>query len=227
MAVAERHPPPRPAVERQPIKFVVGTQRERILAAVAQVSSEVGYPDMTVGQIVRRAGVSRRTFYGLFKNKHDAFLAACEEAFGRVVGRVAIAVSEQRTFAGQAAAGLRVLLEFAANEPAFARMCLVEALAAGPEATGQRTKVLVAFASLVDSQAQATLDDPPGPLTAELVIGGIHQVIYTRVLKGETERLPELGPELLYLSLLPYLGHEAAATERLNLLDSSALAVPA
>jgi AcrR family transcriptional regulator len=227
VAVAERHPPPRPVVERQPNRFVVGTQRERIQAAVAHVSSEVGYPDMTVGQIVRRAGVSRRTFYHLFDNKHDAFLDACEEVFGRLVGRVAMAVSAQRTFAGQAAAGLQVLLEFAANEPAFARMCLVEALAAGPEATGQRTKVLVAFATLVDAQAQATLDDPPGPLTAELVIGGIHQVIYTRVLKGDTERLPELAPELLYLSLLPYLGHEAAATERLDLLDSSALAVPA
>ena len=227
MAVAERRPPPRPAIERQPLKFVVGSQRERILAAVAHASSDAGYAELTVAQIVQRAGVSRRTFYRLFENKHDAFLAACEEAFGRLLERVAIAVSEQPTFAGQAAAGLQVLLEFVANEPAFARMCLVEALAAGPEATGQRTKMLVAFATFVDAQAHATLDDPPGPLTAELVIGGIHQVIYTRVRSGDTERLPELGPELLYLSLLPYLGHEAAAAARLELHDSLALAVSA
>ncbi|MGH2847839.1 MAG: hypothetical protein ACRDL0_17755 [Thermoleophilaceae bacterium] len=52
-------PPGRHGLSR---KFVVENQRERILAAVADVISAASYAEMTVEDVIAGAGVSRRTF---------------------------------------------------------------------------------------------------------------------------------------------------------------------
>ena len=57
-------------------------------------------------------------------------------------------------------------------------------------------------------------------MTAETIVGGIYEVVYTRVLRGEIRDLPALVPDLTYAALLPYLGPEVAAAERRRLLDS-------
>jgi AcrR family transcriptional regulator len=210
-------PPGKHGLSRQ---FVAQNQRERILAAVADVTSAAGYVEMTVEGIIVTAGVSRRTFYEHFKNKDDAFLAAYDEIAALLVERVVGAVQAADGFAERATAGLGTFLDFLASEPAFARMCIIEVLAAGPEAIARRNNVMFAFAQLIDTQATELLperDSPP--LTAETVVGGIYEVVYGRVLRGEIKELPELLPDLTYSALLPYLGPEAATAERSRLLE--------
>jgi hypothetical protein len=118
---------------------------------------------------------------------------------------------------------LRAFLEFAASEPAFARMCIVEVLAAGPEAIKRRNDTMAAFALLIHSKAEELLEGKiPPALTAETVVGGIYEVVYTRVLRGEIQELPRLLPDLIYSSLLPYMGVEAAREERARLPEAKA-----
>jgi AcrR family transcriptional regulator len=199
---------------------VAQNQRQRILTAVADVTSAASYAQMTVEGIIVTAGVSRRTFYEHFKNKDDAFLAAYDEITALLVERVFGAVQAADGFSERVVAGLGTFLDFLASEPAFARMCVVEVLAAGPEAIGRRNNVMRAFADLIDAQAKELLSDRHSPaLTAETVVGGIYEVVYSRVLRGEIKTLPELLPDLTYSALLPYLGPEAAAGERRRLLD--------
>ena len=196
-------------------------QRERILAAVADVVSAASYGEMTVEGIIVTAGISRRTFYEHFRNKDDAFLAAYDAITTQLVGEVLPAVEAADGFAARTAAGLGTFLDFLASEPAFARMCIVEALAAGPEAIRRRNDTMGAFADLIDRNAQELLAGEVAPgLTAETIVGGIYEVVYTRVLRGEIRDLPALLPDLTYAALLPYLGPEAAAAERRRLLDS-------
>jgi hypothetical protein len=129
-------------------------------------------------------------------------------------------VEAASSFAEKAAAGLGTFLDFLASEPAFARMCVVEVLAAGPEAIARRNNTMKAFADLIDYNARELLDDRFSPaLTAETIVGGIYEVVYSRVLRGEIKELPGLLPELAYSALLPYLGPETAASERRRLLD--------
>ena len=138
-----------------------------------------------------------------------------------MVGEVLPAVEAADGFAARAAAGLGTFLDFLASEPAFARMCIVEALAAGPEAIRRRNDTMRAFADLIDRNAQELLAGHVAPaLTAETIVGGIYEVVYTRVLRGEIRGLPALLPDLTYSALVPYLGPEAAAAERRRLLDS-------
>jgi AcrR family transcriptional regulator len=198
---------------------VAQNQRERILAAVADVTSAASYAEMTVEDIIVTAGVSRRTFYEHFKNKDDAFLAAYDEVTARLAEKVLAAVGAENSFADRAAAGLGTFLDFLAGEPAFARMCMVEALAAGPQAIKRRNAVMRAFADLIEHDAQEFLAEQVSPaLTSETIVGGIYEVVYSRVLAGQIRELPALLPDLTYSALLPYIGPEAAAAERSRLL---------
>jgi AcrR family transcriptional regulator len=53
-------------------------QRARILSATVGLVVEVGYARMSVERVVRRAGVSRRTFHECFADLEDCFLALLE-----------------------------------------------------------------------------------------------------------------------------------------------------
>jgi AcrR family transcriptional regulator len=212
-------PPGRHGLSRT---FVAENQRARILMAVADVVSVASYAEMSVEDIIVTAGVSRRTFYEHFKNKDDAFIAAYEMAASQLVERVVTAVESEENFAERTRAGLSAFLDFLAEAPAFARMCIVEVLAAGPEAITRRNEAMRAFAELLDSNASEFLDHEVPGLTAETVVGGIYEVVYSRILRGEIRDLPQLKPELTYSTLLPYVGPEAADAERQRLLEDAA-----
>src|SRR6202020_1571348 len=63
---------------------VQADQRQRILDAVADVSSLAGYQEMSIEAICVDAGVSRRTFYDLYSGKEEAFLAAYDAVAARL-----------------------------------------------------------------------------------------------------------------------------------------------
>jgi AcrR family transcriptional regulator len=212
-----------------PRSFVVQNQRERILAAVADVTSAASYAEMTVADIIVCAGVSRRTFYEHFANKQDAYLAAYDEAVGRLLEGVRWAYSTRETFPDRMRAALELFVTVLAADPAFARMCIVEVTSAGPEALQRRDATMGEFARMMDENARALLpNEPPTPVVGETVVGGLYEVIYTRILRGEVRTLPALVPDLLYAGLLPYVGPEAALTERERLAEEGiGLDIPA
>jgi AcrR family transcriptional regulator len=192
----------------------VENQRERILSAVADVTSVAGYREMSVEDVIVTAGVSRRTFYEHFKNKDDAFLAAYDAVLAQLLSAVQEAFEREEHGADKLRAGLAAFLDFIAREPAFARMCIVEALAAGTDAVNRRNAAMDTFARILDENARA-LGTPMHPphLTAETIVGGIYEVIYTRVVRGEIRELPRLLPDLMYSVVLPYAGPDAALAE--------------
>ncbi len=196
-------------------------QRERILAAVAQVASTHGYGAMSVQDVVREAGVSRRTFYEQFKNKDHAFLAAYDEASGRMMTTIRAGIDAETTFEEKISAGFRAFLELLAASPAFAKMCIVEVLAAGPEAIARRARTMEDFTEIFELAAQQTLvkENPPSPLIAETIVGGVYETVYRRIARGETAELPKLLPDLTESALLPYVGEARAAAQRKLLLE--------
>lgn len=190
-------------------------QRERILAAVAEVASTRGYGGMSVQDIVREAGVSRRTFYEQFKNKDHAFLAAYDEASGRLLTSVRAAFEGEKTMEARASAGFKAFLELLTASPAFAKMCIVEVLAAGPDAITRRARTMEEFTSYIENSASELLGrDAPSPLIAETIVGGVYETVYRRIARGETAGLPALLPDLVESALLPYVGEKAARRQR-------------
>jgi len=203
-------PPGRHGLERS---FVVTNQRERMLDAVADVVSLSGYADMRVEDIIATAGVSRRTFYDHFPNKEDAFLAAYDAIVSRLLQQMGEAYDRDPTFVGKVINCLTTFLEFVASEPAFADMCIVEVMAAGPKAIERRNIAMKAIGALIQTAANYDLPKQQPALTAETIVGGIYEVVYSRILQGETHLLGDLVPELAYSIMLPYIGHDAAVAE--------------
>jgi AcrR family transcriptional regulator len=194
--------------------FIVSNQRERILDAVADVSSLAGYASMSVEDIIVTAGVSRRTFYDHFKDKEEAFLAAYDAVVAQLMAGVQAAFAANETFAGRVRDCLAEFLGFCSSEPRFADMCIVEVLGAGPRALERRNEVMQLFAVLVRAASDA-LDEGSRPpeLTSETIIGGIYEVVYSRILQGRTDELLDLLPDLAYSLMLPYIGHAEARRE--------------
>jgi AcrR family transcriptional regulator len=183
--------------------FVAANQRERILAAVTAAAAELGYADMSVAEVIVRAGVSRRTFYEHFKNKEDAFLAAYDAAVRQAVTRVLRAYLGQTTALERLRAGVGAYLQFLASEPDTARMGIVEVLAAGPRAIARRADALQLFAEIIEDNINELVPSCRQPaLTAETMVGGIHEVVFSRILAGRTDELPGLADDLLVAVLM-------------------------
>jgi AcrR family transcriptional regulator len=183
--------------------FVAANQRERILSAVAQATAELGYTDMSVEAIIARAGVSRRTFYEHFKNKEDAFLAAYDATVHRLATHVRHAYLQQATALERLRAGVGAYLQFLASEPELARMGVVEVLAAGPRALARRGDALRLFAEIIEDNIHQLVPSCRRPaLTAETIVGGIYEVVFTRILAGRTADLPGMTDDLLVAVLM-------------------------
>lgn len=200
-----------------PREYVAHNQRERILNAVIEVVAEVGYAELTIEAVVNRAGISRRTFYQHFSNKEAVFLAAYDASAAAMVERIEQAQQHQQDFCEQVESTLRAALYFLAAHPDHAYLLVVEVLAVSSKAIEKRNTALNVVIEILDRTTCALAGEqgkqPPPTITAEAVVGGVTEVIYNRIQRGETSTLPELLPDLLYCALLPYLGAERAAAE--------------
>jgi AcrR family transcriptional regulator len=197
-------------------EFVVSSQRDRLLQAMAHLCAEKGLPAVTVRDIVDRAQVSRTTFYELFEDK-EAYLLGANEAF---VERFLIAFSggagrEEVPWIDGVREGLGLLLSFFAAEPAFARMCIVDMLVAGPRALARDMVAVRLVTGYVDrGRPQLEGREALPASVADAVVGGVGAVIRNEVLNGRTEHLPELLPDLLYLALSFFLDLDGALSRR-------------
>ena len=99
---------------------------------MAAVSAN-GYGATRVEDIIALAGVSRRTFYDHFSNKEQAFLAAYDFVVEQLRIGVAGAYATGGTWASKVRRGLAAFLNLMAGEPELAHVCIVEAVAAGPQ----------------------------------------------------------------------------------------------
>jgi AcrR family transcriptional regulator len=196
-----------------PRAFVIANQRDRILDAVMIVVSERGYATMRIEDVIATAGVSRRTFYDHFANKEDAFLAAYDLVVRQLTAAVGSAFAAGEAWSSRVSRGLTVFLTLLAGEPALARVCIVEVLAAGPNALARRAIALERFRVFIAPDDDGAARPEVTALTAETVIGGVYEVIYSRVVEHRTHELPSLLPELLHAVLLPFVGADVAAAE--------------
>jgi AcrR family transcriptional regulator len=191
---------------------IADSQRERLLGAIAEEVAEVGYRDVTIRGFTRRAGVSTRDFYEHFEGKEDCFLAAFEavrEHLERVLREAAAAAAD---WPRGVVAVLRAALEFFADEPELARLCLVEPVSATPTIAIHFREVVLGCAPVL-AKGRERLADPGSlpPTTEDSLLGGIVSLASGKVLVGETGALPDLLPDLVEFALGPYLGAEDAA----------------
>jgi AcrR family transcriptional regulator len=203
----------RPLPGAQPLsrEFIVRHQRARLIAALAQEAAEKGYRAVTVADVVKRAEVGRKTFYENFGSKEDCLLAAQDHAMSTALERVARVAGPEQSWPARVCAGLSALLDCVVEEPALARTCMVEALAAGPASMRSYERSQQGFVTLLRLGRDVSPRGEQLPETLEeALIGGGYWIVYQRLVAHESETIPELLPELIEFVLTPYLGTESA-----------------
>lgn len=196
-------------------EVVVASQRGRLLDAMADVVAEKGYGGTTVGDVVERAGVSRRTFYEVFPDKETCFLAAYDLGLEVMLARVLGTAAALRgvDWRRRARASMETYVEVLTHEPAFAWCFHVEVLGAGPRALERRAANVLLFAKLWKGlHDDARREDPsllelPDEVFVALTAGS-EEMIREHLRRLGVARLPELV-EPLWGVVLAILGQRA------------------
>jgi AcrR family transcriptional regulator len=190
------------------------SQHERLLEAMIDTVAEKGYNATTIVELARRAGVGRRTFYEQFGDKESCFLAAHDWLLERLANYAVPAYERPGPWPERVRDGLAAILTAIAYRPQGARLAMIEVLAAGPRAHRRHLAAIDAFVPYIDQGRRETpLGSVLPPNLARIVAGGVAARIHDQVATGHTSDLPRLHAELLYLVLLPYLGHPRAHEE--------------
>ncbi|MEO6989511.1 MAG: TetR/AcrR family transcriptional regulator [Aquihabitans sp.] len=178
---------------------VSAAQRDRILDGLAEAMADKGYVGTSVTDIIKRAGVSRETFYELFESKHDCFHAAFAMAGDMLLARLSSLAEAHGSREERLDALFDAYFESLVEFPAFARLFLVEAYAAGPEIMALRADrqrlIAAALADLLD------LHDADGRFACELVVAGVGALVTTPLVRGDQAALAAVRAPLTAFAL--------------------------
>ncbi len=191
--------------------LIAHSQRERLLTAVAKSCATKGYGATTIADICEAAGVSRATFYELFKDKEDCFHAAMELSLADAMGRILAVYSPDKPWATMVRDAAATFLDLLASRPTFARMALVEAPSSGERALELYASGKRVLQSLLDRGRDDPVEEQGIPSSAgRAALAAAESLIVGQILAGNTARLRELLPDVVYIVTVPYLGQEEA-----------------
>lgn len=171
--------------------------------AIAELTAEQGYEATKIADIVRRAGVARKTLYDNFEGKEEVFLAAFDSAVEEATRRIEEDCGKvEGGWEDRIEAGLAAFLGYIAEQPALARMCMIESLSATPAAAKRYEEAMADFVELTRRNVP---DDEGLPDTIEeTVVGGVAWIVYQQLRRGEGEKALDLLPELTEFMLAPF-----------------------
>jgi AcrR family transcriptional regulator len=188
-------------------------ERQLLLLALASVVEKRGYDLATPEAVAAEAKLPLTAFEREFASVEDCFLELYDNTVDGLTSAVDSAVEQSRSQSGRAGwrlhldAGFAAVLEFLSALPTVTHACVVEGAAVGPAVVSRRNATLQGFMDNLEGVRRSRGEHVP-PLTVEMIVGGTYELIYSRVARGETERLPDLLPELRYVWLSPFLGCE-------------------
>jgi AcrR family transcriptional regulator len=189
-------------------------QRGRILAAMVEACAQCGAANVSVSDVVTRAGISRRTFYEIFADREECFLAAFDDGMEGASRYALDGYDPSAPWVLRVRTALAGLLTFFDVERGVGQLLIVGSLGAGPRALERRRHVLTQIVTVVEEgrkQAKAVAELPP--LTAEGLVGGVIAVLHSRILEEPPNPLLALTGPLMSMLVLPYLGQAAARKE--------------
>lgn len=186
---------------------------------MAQSCAEKTYAGTTISDIVAHASISRTTFYKHFTDKRacfDATVDTCVEEI-RAVARAAHTPADPPVEAVPKATA--AILERMAEKPALAQLLTGDAVAVEPAVVDSYRRLLLpAVAGLWDAAGE-----PQQPhIDPGLAFGRAQLLIFNQIAAGNAAQLPDLLPELVYLAVAPFAGHEEALVQVRRAEDENA-----
>lgn len=185
-------------------------RRAEIVDAAIEVYREVGWNDVTIDQVAKRARLSRALVYVYFKDKDELHCAICTRALDLLATRFAEAASRARLGLDKAEALGRAYVAYAHELPHFFDACArFEALSPVVEDPNSPLAECVAAAArvhqhaieaikagLADGSIRSDIGDPK--ITSYALWGCCHGLIQIAVTKARALALQGISvPELI------------------------------
>jgi len=185
-----------------PRELVARNQRERLIAAIAEVCAENGYGRTSVTDVARRAGVSTASFYRQFKDKRECMLVSFEELFGRLLGEVERACAAEAEQAAKAQAAIRTAAGLLAGDPPTARLLTVEISAVGTAGVWLQHEAIERLAARLGAAREPGPGSPAQVASPEwIAFAAMVALVGRRVAEGESPgpaELEAIGAQLLF-----------------------------
>jgi len=189
--------------------------RARLREAAMTLVVEQGYEGVTVELVLERAAVGRAEFEREFTDLQDlctrVYLANIEE-FDRLVFAAADRHTEWRE---RLRAAAYAAAAYVRDRPLETHFNMIQILRAGPTPQAFRDRYVQRVVDLID-EGRMELDDPDSLSrgVAEATLGSIYGTLAKELQAGRgTGAADEFVPQLMYIAVRPYLGHEAAREE--------------
>ena len=178
--------------------------RRRLLEGMGRAVAEKGYGEVTIGDIVAAAGVSRRTFYEHFKTKAQCLTALYAAASTNALEVLRNAIDPSHDWETQVERAISAYFDCLAQNPVLLRTLFIEILGLGVEGLAARRRVNQQLADfmldVINVPARARRNKPP--LQADMamaVVGGINELVLEAIERNRTDRLQELVSPSLQL----------------------------
>jgi AcrR family transcriptional regulator len=183
-------------------------QRERLRDALIELIASRGYQAVRILDLTKLARVSRPTFYSLYADKEELFLAAYDDIAARTAQTVLAAYDVEGSQIERMRAAMRAFGELAAAKPDSVSLLVLGAFGAGAKALERRNHTLQALEQSIRAsrdrastgatraggrRARKVQDDD---LTVKIILGGIREATAARLREGRAGELPGLADQL-------------------------------
>lgn len=188
------------------------SERDRVLQAVTELCATHSYGEITIAQVVERAGVSAEAFDSIFAGDlEECMLAAMNMVVGDVVSAVSSSYSADLSEWDSGLLAVKAILELMAARPSYAHLAYIGSRQMAPpkvrEAYGAGIQVLTA---MIERLWEYSAGDAQPAAAARGALGAAEAVVRREVMAGRTEHLPSLLPDFIYGATVPFLGQEEA-----------------
>jgi AcrR family transcriptional regulator len=156
--------------------------RDRLLIALGEVIMEKGFANTVVADIVKRARVSRRTFYEEFADRAECFLELCDRATAVASDVIEAAADPQLTWEEQTERAVDAYFAFMSADVKLTRSMLFEIYGLGERGMAAHRRTHRRFTEQLHRLAERAREADPQmhPIdyaTASAVVAAIYELI--------------------------------------------------
>ena len=173
-------------------------QLERLYGAMVASVTDKGYAATTVGDLLDLSGVSGSSFYDLFRDMEDCFLAPFDALLEMATEIASTELDGEGTLEERARRGLRKMFESVVFQPAAADLCFNHIYDVGPRGYEALEGAMTRFGAMVG----ATLAEMSGreelpPEMVRALLGGAQLIAQVHLRRGEEAKLPDLADHMM------------------------------
>jgi AcrR family transcriptional regulator len=190
-----------------PLDIGTVAQRQRIVDAMVEACAEKTFAGVTVADIVSGASISRTTFYKHFPDKQTCFDAALDFCVAQLRAVAIEAQAPGDALAEAICKATAAILELLAAYPSLAQFALGEVAVLNPTVLERYRDLAI---SALESRWLEAGEPRRGTSDPHLAFGRAQVLVFDQLARGRGKQLPELLPEIVYIALLPFAGHDEA-----------------